>query len=151
MLLRDTLEDIVAVLDDVELPLSVVENVVDFENVFERDIDTDAVVDCELLGDTEIEKDPLLLAIAETEPLMLIVRKWLGDIEHVTEAVQLELEVIVDVGTSVLVWLFVEENVKLCDSESLRDRVADIDVVLGSLEVSENDALFEIDRLLVKL
>ena len=44
-----------------------------------------------------------------------------------------------------------EENVKLYEAELLRDRVADIDVVLDSLEESETDALFEIDRLLVKL
>ena len=54
-------------------------------------------------------------------------------------------------GGCVLDVLVVDVNVKLCDDESLRDRVADIDVVLDSLEVSENDALFEIDRLLVKL
>ena len=103
LMLRDALQDPVAVPDDVELTLSVIVNVVDFESVFECDIDIDAVFDREPLGDTDVEKDPLLLAVSETEPLTLIVRERLGDIEHVTEVVQLELEVIVDVGTSVLV------------------------------------------------
>ena len=87
LMLRDALQDPVAVPDDVELTLSVIVNVVDFESVFECDIDIDAVFDREPLGDTDVEKHPLMLAVSETEPLTLIVRERLGEDENDRDAV----------------------------------------------------------------